>query len=62
VPLPGDVSQEQIQRIISDVASLSFKWHKPLTARLLPISGKKAGDETDFNDSHLVNAKIQPLP
>jgi uncharacterized protein len=49
IPLPGDVSQEQLVRIIGDMASLAFKWHKPLTARLIPAPGKKAGDRTDFN-------------
>ncbi|HEX9111407.1 MAG TPA: DUF711 family protein, partial [Terriglobales bacterium] len=41
IPLPGDVSQEQLERIIGDMASLAFKWHKPLTARLIPAPGKK---------------------
>jgi uncharacterized protein len=49
VPLPGDVSQEQLERIIGDMASIAFKWHKPLTARLIPAPGKKAGDRTDFD-------------
>jgi hypothetical protein len=44
------------------VASLSVKWHKPLSARLQPVTGKKAGDTTEFDDPFLVDAKIQPLP
>ena len=43
IPLPGDVSQEQLAKIIGDMASLAFKWHKPLTARLIPAPGKKPG-------------------
>jgi uncharacterized protein len=62
IPLPGDISSEQIEKILGDVASLSVKWHKPLSARLLPVAGKKAGDKTEFDDPFLVNAKIQPLP
>jgi hypothetical protein len=62
IPLPGDITQKQIERIFSDVASLAFKWRKPLTARLLPVAGKKPGDMTEFEDPFLVNAKIQPLP
>ncbi len=62
VPLPGDVSEEQLARIIGDVASLATKWHKPLTARLLPVAGKKAGERTEFDDPFLVNTTIQPLP
>jgi uncharacterized protein len=62
IPLPGDISEDQLVRILGDVASLSVKWHKPLSARLLPIAGKKAGEMTELDDPFLVNAKIQPLP
>ena len=62
IPLPGDTTDEQLIRILGDVASLSVKWHKPLSARLLPIAGKKPGEMTELDDPFLVNAKIQPLP
>jgi len=62
VPLPGDVSEEQLARIMGDVAALASKWHKPLSARLLPVHGKKAGERTEFDDPFLENAVIQPLP
>jgi len=62
IPLPGDVSVDQLSRILGDVASLSVKWHKPLSARLQPAPGKKPGEMTEFDDPFLVNAKIQPLP
>jgi uncharacterized protein len=61
VPLPGDTSEETIARIVGDVATLAFKWNKPLAARLLPAPGKKAGDMTEFSGA-LSNAVIQPLP
>lgn len=62
VPLPGDVSEEQIARIFGDVASLAHKWNKPLTARLQPAKGKKAGERTEFDDPYFENATLQPLP
>ena len=62
VPLPGDVTSEQLQRMLSDVASLARKWNKPLSARLLPVQGKKAGEHTEFDDPFLVNSTLQPLP
>ena len=62
IPLPGDVSAQQLARIIGDVASLSFKWSKPLSARLMPVTGAKPGDRTTFEDRNLVNTVIQPLP
>jgi uncharacterized protein len=62
IPLPGDVTAEQLARIIGDVATLSVKWSKPLSARLLPVAGLKPGDRTTFDDPNLVNTVIQPLP
>jgi uncharacterized protein (UPF0210 family) len=61
VPLPGDISEEQLSLIIGDMASLAVKWHKPLSARLLPVAGKGPGDKTEFDSPFLVNATIQPL-
>lgn len=61
VPLPGDVTVEQLARIIGDVASLSVRWNKPLSARLLPVAGRLAGQQTDFTDPNLLNGVIQPL-
>jgi hypothetical protein len=62
VPLPGDITEEQLARIIGDVATLAYKWNKPLSARLLPAPGKKAGERTEFNDPRLANATLQALP
>ncbi len=62
IPLPGDISEQRLARIIGDMASLAVKLRKPLSARLLPVQDKKAGDRTEFDDPFLVNAKIQPLP
>jgi uncharacterized protein len=61
VPLPGDVSAEQLSLIIGDMASLAVKWHKPLSARLFPVQGKGPGDMTELDSQFLVNAKIQTL-
>ncbi len=62
VPLPGDITVDQMERIFADVASLAVKWNKPLSARLQPIPGKKAGDRTDFRDPHLFNTVVRALP
>ncbi len=62
VPLPGDITEQQLELIIGDMATLAVKWHKPLSARLLPVIGKNPGDTTEFDDPFLVNAKLQPLP
>ena len=62
IPLPGDISPEQMERIFGDVASLATKWNKPLSARLQPIPGKKPGDQTDFQDPYLFNTTVHALP
>ena len=62
VPFPGDISEEQIARILGDVASLAWKWHKPLSARLQPVKGKTAGDSTEFQDEYLFNTTLHGLP
>jgi hypothetical protein len=58
VPLRGDTSEEQIAKILGDVASLAQKWNKPLAARLLPVPGKISGDRTQFTDSRMANTII----
>jgi hypothetical protein len=62
VPLPGDTSEETLAAIIRDVAALSVKWRKPLSARLLPVPGKKAGETTSYVHPFMVNTKVMQLP
>jgi len=62
VPLPGDITEEQVARILGDVASLAYKWKKPLAARLLPAPGKHAGDRTEFSDSRMADTTVPKLP
>jgi uncharacterized protein (UPF0210 family) len=59
IPLPGDISLHELENIVGDMASLAVKWHKPLSARLLPVAGKKAGEMTEFSSPYLVNIKIR---
>ncbi len=50
VPLPGDVSAAALAAILVDVGALALRLNKPLTARLMPIPGKQAGDEVRFDN------------
>ncbi len=59
VPLAGDITEEHLAKIFGDVASLAWKWHKPLTARLQPVKGKRAGDRTDFSSQYLFNTTLR---
>lgn len=58
VPLPGDISKGKIYAILLDVATLATKLNKPLSARLLPIPHKKAGEMSDFKSRYLADCKI----
>jgi len=49
VPLPGDITEDELAAIFLDVAALALRLEKPLTARLMPIPGAKAGDLTNFD-------------
>ena len=62
IPLPGDIPQEQLERIFGDVAVLATKWNKPLSARLQPVKDKKVGDTTEYQDPYLFNTTIHPAP
>jgi len=58
VPLPGDTPAEKIGAVLVDMATLAITLNKPLSARLLPVPGKKAGEMTTFDSPYLVNCKI----
>ena len=60
VPLAGNTSEEAIAGIVGDVATLAFKWNKPLAVRLLPAPGRKVGEMTEFG-GQLGNAVLQPM-
>ena len=61
VPIPGDTTVEQIMPLLLDLSALALRLDKPLTARLMPIPGRKAGDETNFDFGFFVNSKVMPL-
>ena len=58
IPLAGDVSEEAIQALLLDIAALATRLRKPLTARLMPVPHKKAGEMTTFNFPYFANGRI----
>jgi len=58
IPLPGDITVEKLEKILLDVASISLKLDKPLSARLIPIKGKSAGENVTLESRFLVPTKI----
>jgi uncharacterized protein (UPF0210 family) len=61
LPLPGDASPAQLSAVLLDLACLSLRLAKPLTARLMPIPGRKAGDPTNFDFEYFANSRVMPL-
>ena len=61
VPLPGEATAEEIYPVILDMAALALRLDKQLTARLMPIPGKRAGDVTEFAFDYFANGGILPL-
>ncbi len=58
VPLPGDTTPTQIAAILADVATLAVRLEKPLSARLMPIPGKAAGDAVTFDFEYFAPSRV----
>ncbi len=61
IPLPGDTTAEQLTAILLDLATMAQRLDKPLTARLMPIPGKIAGDPTEFDFAFFANSRVMAL-
>jgi hypothetical protein len=61
VPLPGDTTAPELAAVLLDLAALACRLDKPLTARLIPVPGKKAGDPTGFDFAFFANSHVLPL-
>ena len=62
VPLPGNTTTGQLQRILMDVATLSVKYiSKPMSARLFLIPGKEAGETVGFKNPYLTDSRVMKL-
>src|SRR6266540_2003888 len=61
VPLSGDTTSGQLVPLLLDLCALALRLDKPLTARLMPIPNKKAGDETNFDFAFFAPSKVMAL-
>jgi uncharacterized protein (UPF0210 family) len=59
VPLPGDSSAADVARLLLDVTALAVRLGKPLSARLFPVPGTRAGDHTAFTSPYLTNTTVR---
>lgn len=61
IPLPGDTTAEALAAVLLDLAALAQRLDKPLTARLMPIPGKRAGDPTEFDFPYFANSRVMAI-
>jgi uncharacterized protein len=61
IPLPGDATAEQIAPLLLDLCALALRLDKPLTARLMPVPGKRAGEATNFDFGFFANSRVMEL-
>lgn len=58
LPLPGDISADSMAAILVDLGALALRHNKPLTARLMPIPGKQAGDPVHYDFPYFADGKV----
>ena len=61
VPLPGDVTERELFYILLDLCTISLRLNKPLTARLMPIPDRNAGDIVDFDFEYFAASKVMDI-
>jgi uncharacterized protein len=61
IPLPGDADPEELAGIALDVAALAVALRKPLTCRLMPVPGKRAGELTAYDFPFFANTRVLSL-
>lgn len=59
IPLAGSHSVEEIAHLLLDVATLSLRLQKPLSARLFPVAGRQIGERTTVTLPYLTNTRIK---
>jgi uncharacterized protein (UPF0210 family) len=61
VPIPGDTPVHSMAAILRDVAAMSSRLRKPLSARLFLVPGKKVGEMARFDDKYLTDSRVMKL-
>lgn len=61
VPLPGDASAEALTGVLLDMGALAMRLNKPLTARLLLVPGKRAGDPVEYGFEYFAPGKVMQV-
>lgn len=60
-PIPGDAPVESITGLLRDVAALSARLRKPLSARLFVVPDKRAGEIASFDNPWLTDCAVMKV-
>ncbi|NVM18777.1 MAG: DUF711 family protein [Candidatus Lokiarchaeota archaeon] len=61
VPLPGNITERELFYILLDLCTIALRLNKPLTARLMPIPDKNAGDIVNFDFEYFAASKVMDV-
>lgn len=61
VPVPEEFSLINLAGLFNEHSALASRLNKPLSCRVLPMKGLKAGDLTDIHNVFLCNSAVFPL-
>lgn len=61
VPLPGNITERELFYILLDLCTISLKLNKPLTARLMPIPNRNAGDLVEFDFEYFASSRVMNI-
>ena len=61
VPLPGNITERELFYILLDLCTISLRLNKPLTARLMPIPDRNAGEYVDFDFEYFASSKVMDI-
>jgi len=61
VPLPGNITERELFYILLDLCTISLRLDKPLTARLIPIPDRNAGDAVNFDFEYFASSKVMDI-
>lgn len=61
VPLPGDVTADDLLPYLLDLTAIALRLGKPLTARLMPMPGLDSGDRLEFEFPFFASGRVMDL-
>jgi len=61
VPVPGDATARQLAGLFCDVSSMATRLSKPLSVRVWPALGRRAGERVHFSCPFFVDSAVLRL-